>query len=207
MNKILMTAFQPFGGENENSSIKLLEMLPDHIGNARIIKKILPAVYQKSFEVLEELIQAEHPQAVVATGQAAGRVSMHFERFAINAMHARIRDNKGNKPDDEIIDPEGPAAYRCALDLKSMADAAFAAGCPAAVSHFAGTFVCNDLYYRLLSRLEGGIVPGLFVHIPAAPGQIEGHKLPGVEPELCRDGLVAALRAGFSAIIEGESNA
>lgn len=48
--KILITAFEPFGGEKVNPALEAMKLLPDKIGEAQILKLELPTVFKKSIE-------------------------------------------------------------------------------------------------------------------------------------------------------------
>ncbi len=74
---------------------------------AEIIKLKLPTVFGKSIDILENALEKEKPDVVISIGQAGGRDKITVERVAINISDARIPDNKGNKPIDEIIFEDG----------------------------------------------------------------------------------------------------
>ena len=47
MKKVLITGFDPFGGEKINPAYEAVKLLPDEIGGAKIVKKEIPTVFQK----------------------------------------------------------------------------------------------------------------------------------------------------------------
>lgn len=184
---ILVTAFDPFGGAETNSSLEVLRALPERIGSAKLEKRILPTVFGLSARLAQEEAEQLRPDAVVCLGQAAGRKSITPERVAVNLMDADRPDNRGNQPVDEPVVPGGAAAYFSTLPVKAMAAAVREAGVPAAVSNTAGTFVCNSLMYAML-HYAAACRPDLpcgFVHVPG-PGD-------GLNREDLTRGVAAAL--------------
>ena len=166
--KILLSAFEPFGGESVNASQEALKLIRAREGTEQI-KITVPTVFALAGETLLEAVRAEKPDVVICLGQAAGRSAVTPERCAINVRDARIPDNAGRQPKDEPVIAGGPAAFFSTLPIKAMAAAARKAGFAAEISNSAGTFVCNDLMYSLLYTLEREFpaVRGGFIHVPA----------------------------------------
>lgn len=172
--KILVTGFDPFGGEKVNPALEAVKSLPSEIHGAEIHWVEIPTVFYKSAEVLETAIVRFQPDAVLCIGQAGGRASLTPERVAINQDDARIPDNQGNQPIDTPIRLDGQAAYFSTLPIKAMVQAIKEEGLPATVSNTAGTFVCNHLMYQALyladkkfSHMRAG-----FMHIPYMTEQV-----------------------------------
>ncbi|MCV4809035.1 pyroglutamyl-peptidase I, partial [Escherichia coli] len=86
--------------------------------------------------------------------QASGRCAITPERVAINLDDYRIEDNAGHQPVDEPIIATGPAAYFSTLPVKAITHALQQAGIPCQLSHSAGTFVCNHLFYGVQHHLH-----------------------------------------------------
>ena len=166
--KLLVTAFEPFGGETRNGSREALLLLPETIGGARLVKRTLPVAFAAAPARLLSILAEERPDAVLCLGQAGGRRALTPERVAVNLMDARIPDNEGAQPEDEPVIPGAPAAYFATLPVKAMTEAIRAAGLPAELSYSAGSFVCNAVLYALLDaqaraypQMRGG-----FLHLP-----------------------------------------
>lgn len=171
---VLVTGFDPFGGEKRNPSAEVVERLSDRIAGAEIVKVILPTVRYRAPQLAWERIEKHRPDAVLSIGQAGGRAAVTVERVAVNLDDYRIPDNEGNRPTDEPVVPGGPDGYLTNLPVKAMVEAIRARGIPAEVSLSAGTFVCNHLLYSLRYRLEQKY-PGTgcgFIHIPWLPEQV-----------------------------------
>ena len=172
--KILVTGFDPFGGEKVNPALEAVKSLPSEIHGAEIHWVEIPTVFYKAAEVLETAIVRFQPDAVLCIGQAGGRASLTPERVAINQDDARIPDNQGNQPIDTPIRLDGQAAYFSTLPIKAMVQAIKEEGLPATVSNTAGTFVCNHLMYQAL-YLADKKFPDMragFMHIPYMTEQV-----------------------------------
>lgn len=157
--KILVTGFDPFGGETVNPAYEAVKLLPDTIAGAQIIKLQVPTRFALSCTVLEAAVNEHRPDAVICVGQAGGRSAITPERVAINLADASIPDNAGDQPVDEPIRKDGAPAYFTSLPVKAMVQKMRAAGIPAALSYTAGSFVCNSLMYTLLSISSTGSIP------------------------------------------------
>ena len=172
--KILVTGFDPFGGETVNPALESVKSLPSEIHGAEVHWVAIPTVFYKAAEVLETAIVRYQPDAVLCIGQAGGRASLTPERVAINQDDARIPDNQGNQPIDTPIRLDGQAAYFSTLPIKAMVQAIKEEGLPATVSNTAGTFVCNHLMYQSL-YLADKKFPHMragFMHIPYMTEQV-----------------------------------
>ena len=177
MKTVLITGFEPFGGESVNPSWEVVSGLDNAIiAGCRVVARQLPCVFGESLTVLNAAIDALSPSLVLAVGQAGGRTDITVERVAINVDDARIADNHGQQPVDVPIVAEGPAAWFSTLPIKAMVMAMRNAGIPASVSQTAGTFVCNHVMYGLLHTLrDTPAVKGGFIHIPYLPEQAAAH--------------------------------
>lgn len=171
--KALVTGFEPFGGEPVNPAIEAVRRLPKRLGALGIHAAVLPAVFGRALDSLEDAVIASDPDIVLCVGQAGGRAALSLERVAINLDDARIPDNAGQQPIDRPIVPGGPAAYFATLPIKAAAAALREAGLPAIVSNTAGTFVCNHVFYGLmhLAASRGLRLRGGFLHVPYLPSQ------------------------------------
>ena len=165
--KIIVTGFDPFGGETINPSIECVKALPE-IEGVELIRLELPTVFKESAKRLNEVINDVKPDAVLSVGQAGGRAGITMERIAINVDDARIPDNISQQPIDEAIQSEGEAAYFSTLPIKRIVKAIREAGISAEVSNSAGTFVCNHIMYQALfaaTKVDKPFKAG-FMHIP-----------------------------------------
>lgn len=200
MKKVLITGFEPFGGENINPSWEVAKILAKqpHIDAVQ-----LPCVFDRSLDVLREKIQALQPDVVICIGQAGGRSSIEIERVAINLNDASIPDNQGNQPIDTAIVPHAPAAYFTTLPAKAMVQAVKNAGVPASLSLSAGSYVCNHAMFGLLHFLAENFpqTRGGFIHIPFLPEQGVQHRN---APTMALDTLVKGLNIAVETALNTE---
>ncbi|NDO82487.1 pyroglutamyl-peptidase I [Citrobacter sp. NCU1] len=205
MKTVLITGFEPFGGEQINPSWDVVSRLDNAIiAGCRVVARQLPCVFGESLTVLNAAIDALSPSLVLAVGQAGGRADITVERVAINVDDARIPDNRGKQPVDEPIVMEGPAAWFSTLPIKAMVAAMREAGVPASVSQTAGTFVCNHVMYGLLHKLRSRPeVKGGFIHIPYLPEQATAH--PGA-PSMATATVRQALEIAITTALQVEND-
>jgi len=196
--KILVTGFDPFGGEPINPAIESVKKLPDNIAGAEIIKLEIPTVRKKSLEKIEKAINEHNPEVILSIGQAGGRFDISIERVGINLDDFRIPDNEGNQIIDEPIFPDGENSYFVKLPVKAMVQNVQKNNIPASVSYTAGTFVCNHVLYGVLYLIEKkykGKKSG-FIHIPFLPQQVvDKRNTPSMELNTIVKGLTAAIEA------------
>lgn len=197
--KLLITAFEPFGGETVNPAQLAVASLPARVGTVELIRLTLPVEFDRSLALAAQAIARERPDAVLCVGQAGGRDALTPERVAINCDDARIPDNAGAQPVDCPVAADGPAAYFATLPVKAMTAAIRAAGAPARLSNTAGTYVCNHLMYgvlHLLARQYPGVRGG-FLHLPYTKEQAaaQPQPTPGLPLEVMVRGLEAAVAA------------
>ncbi|WP_258728556.1 pyroglutamyl-peptidase I [Bacillus atrophaeus] len=191
--KVLLTGFDPFGGETVNPAWEAVKQLNgEDAEHAVIVSEQVPTVFKKSLKILRQTIHKHQPDIVICVGQAGGRMQITPERVAINLDDARIPDNEGNQPIDEPISENGPAAYWTGLPIKRIVEHMKENGVPAAVSHTAGTFVCNHLFYGLMDEINKNAprIKGGFIHIPYIPEQTINKQAPSLSLEM----IVKALR-------------
>jgi pyroglutamyl-peptidase len=193
---ILLTGFEPFGGESVNPSWLIASALDSETVAGSTVRAVrLPTEFRTSLHVLRAALRRHGPRLVVSLGQAGGRAELSIERIAINVDDARIPDNADARPIDVPVVRGGPAAYFSTLPVKAIVAGLAARGVPAAVSQTAGTFVCNHVFYGLQHALAGTRVRSGFVHVPYLPEQATAW--PGAPSLLLAtmvDGLREALR-------------
>lgn len=178
MKTILLTGFEPFGGETVNPSWEAVRRLDGKmIGGGIIVARSLPVAFGESRTALGKILRELRPRIVICTGQAGGRRGLSIERVALNVDDARIPDNHGRQPVDTPVVRGGPAARWSTLPIKAIARAWRDAGIPASVSQSAGTYVCNHVFYGLmhaLAKTKGGARGG-FIHVPYSTAQAAAH--------------------------------
>ena len=200
--EILVTGFDPFDGEPINPAWEAVKRLDGKVidGQHPVHALMIPTVRYEALSAIKRGIERFDPQLMIAVGQAGGRMAITPERVAINCDDFRIPDNKGNQPIDEMIVPDGPAAYFSTLPIKRIVMRLMAAGIPAQVSNSAGTFVCNHVFYGLMDfmKKEGKGRRGGFIHVPYAASQAVNK--PNT-PSMAIADITAALEAAIEAAV------
>lgn len=191
--KLLLTAFDPFGGGTINPALEAVKLV-GVVAGVDIIKLEVPTVFGTSVDTVISAIEKHLPDAVLCVGQAGGRAGLTPERVAINIDDARIPDNEGHQPVDRPIAAEGPAAYFSTLPVKAMTAAIRQAGLPSDLSNTAGTFVCNHLMYGVLHHLakHHPAIRSGFLHVPFLPQQ--------GSPSLPLEDIARGIEAAITAI-------
>lgn len=194
---ILITSFDPFGTDSQNSSLELLRRLPDTLDGLRITKEVLPTQFVEAPQRLAALLHELRPQLVLLMGQAAGRNHIAFERVAINCMTARIPDNTGYMPQELPVVDGGPDAYFTNIPLAPLIRHLQDLWLPVGISNSAGTYVCNCLFYQAMHLIHTEGLPCLcdFVHLPYISHQAG---IPEDAPQLsiqsCLSAITQAIR-------------
>lgn len=203
---ILLTAFEPFGGDTVNPAQEAVALVRDEIAGASIVKVGVPVVFGKSVETVRAAMEAEKPDVVLCIGQAGGRFGLTPERVAINIDDARIPDNEGNQPLDSAIFEDGAPAYFTSLPVKAMVAAIREAGIPSSLSYTAGTYVCNHLMYGVLYHIAKSYpeMRGGFMHVPFLHEQIMNR--PNT-PSLSKEDIVRGIEAAVEAIVKNGQDA
>ena len=201
MRTVLLTGFEPFDQDTLNPSWEAVRLQDETLINddVRIVARQLPCVFSQAPAHLHALIERFTPQMVIAVGLGPGRSDIALERVAINLIDARIPDNQGEQPIDVPVAAEGPTAYFSTLPIKAMVAALRAAGIPATVSHTAGTFVCNQVFYSLQHTLAGSTVRSGFMHVPLLTEQVA--LAASAQPSMSQETLVKGLRVAVSAAL------
>jgi pyroglutamyl-peptidase len=234
--RVLLTGFEPFGGDSINPSALLAQALhgarltstPTHRREsvtAVIQSRVLPCAFDQALRALFDAISDVQPSMILATGLAAGRSDLSFERVAINLVDARIADNLGHQPIDECVLPTRRNAYFSNLPVKVMVQAALQAGAASSLSLSAGTYVCNAVFFALMHRVHqdqqqdrqrnrqqgqqqgqrsalrpAATVRGGFMHLPLLPEQVaaSAHRhAPTMPLPTMVAGVTAALQAAL----------
>ena len=207
--KILVTGFDPFGGEKINPALETIKRLPDAVLGARIIKLEIPTVVGKSLAKIQEAVEKENPDVVLSIGQAGGRSEITVERVGINIDDCRIPDNEGNQPIDEPIVAGGPSAYFVTVPIKAIVEKIKTNKIPASISNTAGTFICNHVCYGVAHLAAARTAAGKpmksgFIHIPFLPEQVIGK--PALTPSMSLETIVSGITHALEAIVQHDSD-
>lgn len=198
--RIVITGFDPFGGETVNPAYEAVKLLPDRVGDKELIKIKIPTAYRGGVKALEEAIERYRPDAVLSIGQAGGAACIRVERIAVNLAEARIPDNEGYQPVDKFLREDGENAYFSTLPVKEMQQAIVQAGYPSVLSYSAGTYVCNAVMYNALylAQKNRPSMKAGFIHVPYTPQQVIGKSAD--TPSMPVTAIAECLQAAIEAI-------
>lgn len=199
--KILVTGFDPFGGDTVNPAYEAVKLLPETIAGAQIVKLEIPTVFFDSAAAVKEKIKEVNPDVVICVGQAGGRASVSIEQVGINKIEARIPDNKGNQPLNEAIQSDGKSAYFTNLPIKAMIKNMHDHDLPGYISYTAGTYVCNYIMYELMYMIEKEFptLKGGFIHVPFAPYQVITRAVS--TPSMSIEQIAKSIEYGIEAVV------
>jgi pyroglutamyl-peptidase len=171
MKKIVVTAFEPFGGLDTNSSYEVVKRINHEFNGIEMIKETLPVIYNPS--LYEDLLNRHQPDVLLLCGQAEGRKLVGIEHVAINLMYAMGPDNQGVIKKGESIVPGGREAYFGTIPTIEIVQQLKEEGYPIELSLSAGGYICNMSYYasRHFSELNDLNTQIAFIHFPLYEGQ------------------------------------
>lgn len=188
--KILLTGFEPFGGEPINPSFEAVKLLPDTVNGEKIVKLELPTSFKRAPEMLIKAIKKHKPEAIICVGQAGGAKGIRLEKVAINLADAGIPDNDGDLRTDSELVPGGENAYFSTLPITELIKSLSKAKIKAAKSLSAGAYVCNAVFYSLMdfvskNEIGNNVKYAGFIHVPYIPSQTvnKPKKTPAMELE------------------------
>lgn len=191
--RILLTSFEPFGGNELNSSHEVAVLLPDKIGNCEMVKKELPVDFLTAGDCLRAYIEQYTPDIVICLGQSRKFEGISVERVALNLKDSINPDNGGHIPTNEPLHPDGDTAYITTFPVRDLINACKQKDIAAQISNSAGTYVCNSVYYEALYTIAKKQLPtqALFIHLPYVPEQ---NKIPSVDKKQLSLGIVEIIK-------------
>jgi pyroglutamyl-peptidase len=203
--KILVTGFDPFGGEKINPAFEVIKRLRGNIEGAEVVKLEIPTAFYSSTNKIVEKLKEVNPDVVLMIGQAGGRFEVTVERVGVNVDDARIPDNENQQPVDKAIDEDGLPAYFATIPIKAIVQEIKARNIPASVSNTAGTYVCNHIMYGVLNYIYKNKlnIKGGFIHIPYLLEQvITKPNTPAMSLEI----MVEAIEIAIEAIVKHDKD-
>lgn len=141
--KILLTSFSTWlEHQKSNSSDDLLQAISEQVTHNCHYLRSIPVDFELAPKMAIAEIQAIQPDAIICCGMAESRQKLSIE--------------SNGKFQSEIL--------RSRLNLESLLEGTIATE----ISHDAGNFVCNYLYYSILKYLEIHQLKQLciFIHVP-----------------------------------------
>jgi pyroglutamyl-peptidase len=204
MRSILVTGFEPYGGDVSNPSRELAKALDGRrVGDWAVRGIVLPVEHRAARDIVSAALAEPEIAAVIHLGLAGGRARVALEQVAVNAMDYSIPDNAGVRIAGEPCVAGGPAAYFSTLRSGAILAALIAEGVPAYLSYTAGTYLCNQtLYWTLheIARRSLALRAG-FIHVPFLPSMVAAHgrEEPSMDRALMQRALATALAVTVTA--------
>ena len=163
--RILLTAFSPFNGATENTSLAVVTNLAELLSKHKTQVLELPVAFANSHKVAISTAKQFRPDIILSFGEDATRNSIHVETQAYNQQQATIPDNDGFQPKGKAIIPGGIPTIATNFPIwpKAVVASLRQTPWPMELSANPGGFVCNHLAYHLYSSP----FPTLFMHVPA----------------------------------------
>jgi pyroglutamyl-peptidase len=195
---ILVTGFEPFGGDSVNPSQEIAKRLDGgRVGDHRIRGLVLPVAHERARELITSALAEAEPAAVLHVGLAA-RARIALEQVAVNVMDYAIADNLGQRFSGQPCVPGGPVAYASTLPLRAILAELTAEGIPAYLSYTAGTYLCNQTMYSTLHAIAARPrqIRAGFIHVPLLPAMVVARGLdqPSMDLSLMLRAVETSLR-------------
>ena len=158
--KVLVTAFKPFNNKINNYSQEVINFIHN------VDKLIIDVVYNNCYEEIINQLDLDEYDLIISLGEARSRKVLTLERFAHNISDCSLKDNQGQLKKNETIINNSPYELKTLIQIDKIKDLI-------ELSDDAGKFVCNNLYYHLLSKYSN---KSLFIHIPECNNEITNYK-------------------------------
>ena len=172
MRKLLITGFDPFAHYQINPSWKVVQALPEQLGDFEITKLLLPNIFGLAGRMLLDKATELRPDVNLLTGMDSGSVHVHVDTVAVNLRDALVEDNLGHKPWNEPVIVGGPVAYMSTLPAHEIVQQLQKEHCPVHLGYTTGGYVCNDIFYLACHHFEGSKTQVGFVHVPLLPEMV-----------------------------------
>lgn len=169
---VLVTGFEPFGNVTVNPSQLIAEALNGSvIDDAEIVGVVLPVDFNVSAKIATDMIEHYHPVLVISLGLNAHARCIEIEKIGINIKRYLKEDGSQTVP--QRIDISGPFLRFSSIYTLDIARKIREANISAQQSYFAGTYVCNALFYQLLGYVSerNSIIKIGFIHVPLLDSQ------------------------------------
>ena len=195
---VLVTGFEPFGGNDINPSQLIAENISGRIiDGATVVGIVVPVIYGGSVDVITEAIETYDPCVVISIGMGAGLSKIQVEKVGINIKSAKIPDNEGNIVLFRRIAFFGPFIRLSSLPVRQIVNEMKNANISVKISFNAGTFICNEVLYGVLRHIAKNDLSTKFgfIHVPLLSSQ---NPEKGMELETMIESTEIAIRANLN---------
>jgi pyroglutamyl-peptidase len=199
--RLLLSGFQPFGGSDRNPSLEIVQAIAaESIPGVDLRTIVLPVETETAAAQLIDAWRSHASDAIVMLGEAAGRAAITPEAVAINLRDFEIADNAGRTISNQPVIVDGPTAYFTTLPIVRLIESMRTGGVPAHRSLSAGTYLCNELMYRVLheAAMTGSATRAGFIHVPRLPEQCTDRT--PTPPSMSLDLMVSAIRTAIDVL-------
>lgn len=170
--RVLLTGFEPFPADSthDNSSERGVSGFdPESVPGVSVMKLTLPVEFDTAPGIVASAIDRCQPDVIIGFGQ--GRSEVDLETTAYNKKDSAelaggFPDNRGHIAGGEAIVAGGPAELATGLPAAEIRAALEASGVAVGYSDDPGRFVCNNLFYRIMTESAGKPRVSGFVHMP-----------------------------------------
>ena len=166
-SRLLICGFGPFPGAPDNPSARIVERLEAQAWAPpgwTAAYAAIPTTWAGAFEAVVAALRSSPVEAVLVIGVAPGATALRVETQARRHGGETRPDAAGATCASAAIPANGPAIAAADLPADAMVAAIAAQGLPAEVSTDAGDYLCNHVFYRLLT--EARSIRAAFLHIP-----------------------------------------
>ena len=161
MSKIVLTGFKPFLGDPINPS----EIICQNISDPDVHTQVLAVDFYQAFEELKIILQKENPEYVVLLGLASSRAQVSLEKVALNWNESKHPDEAGQFVSPSPIQPsDDRLALMTKFPINELQEYLIEKKYPVKISFSAGTYVCNNVYFKILSEFPD--LKTIFIHVP-----------------------------------------
>ncbi|MCE7888612.1 MAG: pyroglutamyl-peptidase I [Sorangiineae bacterium PRO1] len=196
--RVLLTGFEPFPATatHDNSSERGVSGFdPAGVPGISVMKLTLPVEFDTAPGIVKSAIERCKPDVVIGFGQ--GRSEVDLETTAYNSKDSAelaggFPDNRGHIPGGEPIEAGGPAELGTGLPKEEIHAALEQAGIGVGYSDDPGRFVCNNLFYRIMTESAGQPRVSGFVHMPYI------HTVDATEQAMLAKVVAAAVKAAVA---------
>ena len=173
---VVLTGFEPFVDFKVNPSWEAAKTFDDkEIDSCKVKSFQIPLKYEAIKPTITQIIDTQRPAVVINMGQSY-RPLISLEKVAINfadLTESPILYNCGTRPKDQTLEPNAPTAYFTTLPIRRILNNLRQNNIPAEISHTAGTFGCNQIFYHTMHKIHKDRldIKAGFIHIPSLPTQ------------------------------------
>jgi pyroglutamyl-peptidase len=164
---VLVTGFEPFGTYPTNPSQVIVEALNgSSLYNAEIVGLVLPVNFTTSVERAVDALELYHPDVVISLGLNAKADGIEVEKIGVNLKRYPLGDGRWSFP--RLIEKNGSFLRFTSFKTNDIVRKIQGADIPAKQSFFAGTYICNALFYGLLGYVKAKNLNTSigFIHVP-----------------------------------------